>query len=442
MNILLLDPPGSALDALKRILSELVGPIHSVARGDDLLHTIRSELPVDLVILDASLGDGSASGLSLIAAVRAADPHLPLVATAASGTVASTAEAIATGANDFLVRGPELRARVQTLLDKIRHLIRLHAQRHRLLAERFSRYQLIGRSPQIRALLDQIHLVAAIPRPVLVIGERGTGKELVAWNLHAAAGAPDRPMISVNCAVFTDSLLESELFGHDKGAYTGADHVALGRFEQADGGTLFLDEIGSMSRAFQQKILRTVEYGVFTRVGGSRERHTSARIIAATNADLQQRIREGSFLADLYDRLAFEVISVPPLRERTEDIALLAQHFLDRFIAEVPSLRGRALSPGAIQALERYPFPGNIRELKHIIERAAYRDSGAQITAADLGLSAHTPPLGGGFAAQVEALKQQLITEALAAAGGNQAQAARELGLTYDQYRYYLRKYQ
>jgi transcriptional regulator with GAF, ATPase, and Fis domain len=246
--------------------------------------------------------------------------------------------------------------------------------------------------------------------------------------------------VSVNCAAFPDALLETEIFGHERGAFTGAERRVPGKFELASGGTLFLDEIGCMSLPFQQKILRAVEYGVFTRVGGTEELHSSARVVAATNADLVARIEEGTFLADLYDRLAFEVIRVPPLREREGDVEHLARHFLDAFLAEVPTLRGRTLTDEAIAALRAYPFPGNVRELKHIVERAAYREGPDAIRASDLGLPGEGAPVAGGFEARVEAFQRTLVRDALAGARGNRAAAARSLGLTYDQYRYYLKK--
>ncbi len=288
--------------------------------------------------------------------------------------------------------------------------------------------------------------VARYPSPddqQLVIGERGTGKELVARAIHDAAASSDRPMVAVNCAAFSDSLLESELFGHERGAFTGADREMPGKLELADGGTLFLDEIGCMSLPFQQKILRTVEYGVYVRVGGTRELRTNARIVAATNADLEQKMAAGEFLRDLYDRLAFEVIRVPPLRERDGDVVLLAHYFLAELLREVPSISGKRLAATATKALGRYSFPGNIRELKTVIERAAYRDDSSEIGAEDLGLpvAATALPISGSFEERVEAYKRHLILDALEITSGNQAEAARHLGMPYHQYRYFLRKY-
>ena len=300
----------------------------------------------------------------------------------------------------------------------------------------------------MKRLLAQVRRVAAVPHPVLIVGERGTGKELVARAIHLAAGekgdsphlceAPSGPfrqmgtvpffppLVTVNCAAFGDALLESELFGHEKGAFTGADAARRGKFEQADGGTLFLDEIGNMSPAFQEKILRVVEYGTFTRLGGTSELRTTARIVAATNRDLREEIRQGRFLADLYDRLAFETIRVPPLRERRGDVPLLAQYFLDHFARETASFAGKRLTPAALESLEQYSFPGNVRELKNLIERAAYHDTASEIRPEDLGLLAEDDPVAsaGSFHEKLDAFSRRLVTDALRQAAGNQAEAA------------------
>jgi transcriptional regulator with GAF, ATPase, and Fis domain len=250
-------------------------------------------------------------------------------------------------------------------------------------------------------------------------------------------------MVTVNCAAFSDTLLESELFGHEKGAFTGADAARPGKFELADGGTLFLDEIGNMSLPFQEKILRVVEYGTFTRVGGTSERRTTARIIAATNRDLAALIRDGKFLADLRDRLTFETVLVPPLRCREGDVAVLAQYFLGQFAQEVPGIAGKRLSAAALEALKRHSFPGNVRELKNMIERAACRDGDGEITAEDLGLPEPSEDStdGGSFSDKLQQYARRLLVEALRRADGNQAQAARDLGLSYHRFRYYLKKY-
>jgi transcriptional regulator with GAF, ATPase, and Fis domain len=306
-----------------------------------------------------------------------------------------------------------------------------------------ARTRILGDSPQMLRLIEQIERVAHIPRPLLIIGERGTGKELVARAIHFASGRSAGRIITINCAAIGDTLLETELFGHERGAFTGAESARRGRFEQADGGTLFLDEIGNMPLPFQQKILRVVEYGTFTPVGGDKERKTSARIVAATNADLSGKIERGEFLGDLYDRLAFEVITVPPLRERPGDVEALAHRFLEHFAEEIPAFRGKHLADSALEFLRSYPFPGNVRELKNLIERAAYRDTTNEITPEDIGLLSSDAPIasGGGFMQQVARFSRRLLEHALSQAGGNRAEAARRLGLSYDQFRHHYRKH-
>jgi transcriptional regulator with GAF, ATPase, and Fis domain len=276
----------------------------------------------------------------------------------------------------------------------------------------------------------------------LILGDRGTGKELVARAIHFAAHGSSRTMVSINCAAFTDALLENELFGHEKGAFTGADETRTGKFAQADSGTLFLDEIGHMSKPFQRKILRVAEYGTYNRVGGQEELKTSARIIAATNSDLHEKIRHGEFLSDLYDRLAFEVIDVPSLRDRDGDIEVLAHHFLDQFALEIPDFRGKRLAQSAIRTLKQYSYPGNVRELKNIIERAAYRATTNEITPEDIGTLSEEELQyqKGTFEERMAAFRRHLLHNALKQSGGHQTKAAEMLGLTYHRFRYYLGK--
>lgn len=392
----------------------------------------------------------SAEAAQVATSIRDVAPDAAVVVVAEHGNVDLAAQAIEAGATDFLVCGDRLRQRIATLLGKLHKLFEV-VDRNRMLDEHNlqlreaiqARSQMVGNSPQIRRLLDDVHRVAAIPRPVLIVGERGTGKELVARAIHFAAGANSRPIVTVNCAAFSDALLESELFGHEKGAFTGADTMRRGKFELADGGTLFLDEIGNMSLAFQEKILRVVEYGHYTRVGGTTERTTAARIIAATNRNLPDMIDRGEFLADLYDRLTFETIRVPPLRERRGDVEILARHFLNEFGRETPALGAKQLAAETIALLCRYQFPGNVRELKNLVERAAYRDTTNLITPDDLGLLPFDEigSGGGSFQERIDSLATGLLKGALRQTGGNQKEAAGLLGLKYHQMRYYLKKY-
>jgi len=453
VEILIFEPPGSQLGDLRREFREEAPTdwdVRLVSSMDELLRTLGDDAPHHLVILPDRIDDEGRVGTDLIAPIREIGAEIPIVITADQGNVELVAQAVSAGANDFLVSGENLRERIATLLGKLKGLFEV-IDRNRLLREHNAqlretiqaKLKIVGRSPQIRSLLDQVRRVAQVPRPLLIVGERGTGKELVARAIHFAGGSSTKPIVTVNCAAFNDALLESELFGHEKGAFTGADSVRHGKFEQANGGTLFLDEIGNMSLAFQEKILRVVEYGTFTRVGGTTERKSSARIIAATNRDLDEMIAKGEFLADLHDRLAFETIYVPPLREREGDVEVLARYFLDQFALETPAFEGKTLSPATLTLLRGHRFPGNVRELKNMIERAAYRDTTSEITPDDIGLlpASDLASRSGSFYEKLNALSRRLIEDALNQTGGNQAQAARRLGLSYHQFRYYHKKY-
>ena len=448
-NVVILEPEGFQFGELRRAFraeADRDWSVQLVSSADELLDAVSDRSRFHL----ATVPKESKDALDTIARIRREAPEVSIVMVAQRGDVQEVARAIEAGASDFLVQGPNLKERIATLLGKLRGLIaaidrnrRLDEYNATLRQSLEDRFEIVGQSPPMRKLLEQIQRVAKIPRPVLIIGERGTGKELVARAIHYSSGPGDWPLVTVNCAAFGDALLESELFGHEKGAFTGADALRRGKFEQADGGTLFLDEIGHMSTAFQQKVLRVVEYGAFNRVGGMSELKTNARVIAATNRDLKQMIRAGEFLPDLYDRLAFAVLEVSPLRERKGDVALLARHLLNQFARETPAFQGKSLSRSAIAALNRYSFPGNVRELKNIIERAAYVDTTDEITPADLGLLGDDELLhrGGSFEERVTAFRRRLLIDALKKSGGNQAAAARELGLSYHQFRYYYKTY-
>ncbi|HET6656221.1 MAG TPA: phage shock protein operon transcriptional activator, partial [Gammaproteobacteria bacterium] len=235
---------------------------------------------------------------------------------------------------------------------------------------------MLGESPAFLNLLEQTSRVAAVDKPVLVIGERGTGKELIAARLHFLSSRWDQPLVKLNCATLTESLLETELFGHEAGAFTGATGRHVGRFEQADGGTLFLDELANVSLRVQEKILRAVEYGQFERVGGSETVSVDVRIVGATNDDLPAAVRAGRFRADLLDRLAFDVLNVPPLRVRSGDILRLAEHFAVNISRELGRELFAGFTPDARDALLGYAWPGNVRELKNVVERSVHRAAG------------------------------------------------------------------
>ncbi|MBI3797177.1 MAG: phage shock protein operon transcriptional activator [Deltaproteobacteria bacterium] len=323
----------------------------------------------------------------------------------------------------------------------------------------------LGQAEIFLEFQERLSRVARVNRPVLVIGERGTGKELAVSRLHYLSPRWQGPLVALNCAALSATLIEAELFGHEEGAFTGATRRRAGRFEAAHGGTLFLDEIGQIPLEVQEKILRVVEYGTFERVGSAQPIQVDVRIVGATNADLAVLAGAGRFKRDLLDRLSFEVLFLPPLRERREDILLLANHFAVRMAFELGRSEVPSFSDEAIAALERYPWPGNVRELKNVVERAVYRAESALVSdivfdpfrsalANDLPpaeqprraqMSAAETPVAARpdkpFTEAVQELEVQLLRQALQEARYNQRKAAQLLGLTYHQFRALYRKY-
>ena len=323
----------------------------------------------------------------------------------------------------------------------------------------------IGRSEAFLAFTERLSRAAAVDRPVLLIGERGTGKELAAAKLHYLSRRWEGPLVALNCAALAPALVEAELFGHEQGAFTGASRERAGRFEAADGGTLLLDEIGLVPLEAQEKLLRVVEYGTFERVGSSRPMRVDVRIVAATNADLPALARAGRFKEDLLDRLAFEVVHVPPLRERQEDIAILAGHFAGRMGRELGFDAAPEFTPEARAKLEAHPWPGNIRELKNVVERAVHRADGGLVGADSVdfdpfrrpgepvagptsGPSSVDPPavpgrptLPASLSEAVAALEIEALQNALRATRHHQRKAATLLGLSYHQFRGLYRKH-
>lgn len=332
---------------------------------------------------------------------------------------------------------------------------------------------LLGAAPAFAAVLDQVSRAAPLNRPVLVIGERGTGKELVAARLHFLSKRWDRPFVKLNCAALAESLLETELFGHEAGAFTGASRRHFGRFEMAHEGSLFLDELASASQRVQEKVLRVIEYGEFERVGGRETIRTSVRLIAATNLDLPSEAKAGRFREDLLDRLAFDVITLPPLRARREDILPLAEHFATRMSQELRRELFAGFSASAQQRLLDHPWPGNVRELRNVVERAVYRqddieeeidaisfdpfdspfrpqsraagaDPAVPAPTAASSIPAEQPqrfawPMD--LRAEIEKLEIERLDAAMQHARYNQRRTAELLGLSYHQLRGYLRKY-
>lgn len=320
----------------------------------------------------------------------------------------------------------------------------------------------IGQSDAFLDFQEGVSRVAPVPRPVLLLGERGTGKELAAARIHYLSGRWEKPFVTLDCAALSPTLIESELFGYERGAFTGALQRRIGRFEAADGGTLFLDEIGNVPLEAQGKILRAVEYGTFERVGSVDAVEVDVRIVAATNADLPALATAGRFRPDLLDRLSFEVLHLPPLRERREDVLLLARHFAKAMALELGRSKIPDISPAAAAALEAHPWPGNVRELKNVVERAVCRAGPAEVNEivfdpfprrASRSRSGFEPAgveapratvdtqTGQPLAQAVSALKDRMLQAALARAKHNQRKAATLLGLSYDQFRGLYRSY-
>ncbi|MCS2154010.1 phage shock protein operon transcriptional activator [Scandinavium goeteborgense] len=314
---------------------------------------------------------------------------------------------------------------------------------------------LLGEANSFLEVLEQVSRLAPLDKPVLVIGERGTGKELIANRLHFLSSRWQGPFISLNCAALNENLLDSELFGHEAGAFTGAQKRHPGRFERADGGTLFLDELATAPMLVQEKLLRVIEYGELERVGGSQPLQVNVRLVCATNADLPQMVSDGTFRADLLDRLAFDVVQLPPLRERQTDIMLMAEHFAIQMCRELNQPLFPGFTDHARETLLSYRWPGNIRELKNVVERSVYRHASFEVPLDNIILDPFQRPVTVEDVVETSALslpldlrefqQQQekgLLQQALQQARFNQKKAAELLGLTYHQLRALLKKHQ
>jgi DNA-binding NtrC family response regulator len=305
-------------------------------------------------------------------------------------------------------------------------------------------FQGIARSEVMKKVMNRAKQFASIPRPVLIRGERGTGKELMANFIHKSSPRVDNPFVAINCAAFNDELLNSEIYGHEKGAFTGADSRKIGQLERAHQGTLFMDEVGNMSLNFQEKILRVMEYQKFQRLSGSETIEVDVRIVSATNADLEEMMEENLFRRDLYDRLTFAEVHIPPLRKRKEDIPHLIVHFVRSLHEEIPNIKQRTFKRETVEQMIDYYWPGNIRELKNVVERVYLYGEEAVIFP-----SALPQGVGGGedvivgdsFDEKVDLFKKKLVLEALEKNANNQRRAADDLKMTYDQFRHFYKKY-
>jgi two-component system, NtrC family, nitrogen regulation response regulator NtrX len=378
-RILIVDDEESIGDALKQVF-EYEGHEVRVARdGPDALSMVE-ESPPDIAFLDVKMP--GMDGLEVLERMRTGDPHALVVMISGHGTIDTAVEATRKGAYDFLEKPLDTDRLLVTLRNAL--AVRgLSASVERLLTEVQSRHEIVGSSFQIRQVLERVERVGPTEARVLIMGENGTGKELVARALHRLSSRREGPFVEVNCAAIPSELIESELFGHIKGSFTGAVADRAGKFEQAHGGTLFLDEVGDMSLAAQAKVLRALEQGVVTRVGSSRAVRVDVRVVAATNKDLEEEIREGRFREDLFYRLNVVPIHVPPLRERREDIPMLVQHFV-ALLQRNDGVTPRKISREAMERLQVLDWPGNVRELRNTVERLLILSSGDAIEAEDV----------------------------------------------------------
>ena len=377
-RILVIDDEKAIRETLSEILSDEGYAVTALASGEEGLKRLQEE-SFDLAFLDVWLRDRD--GLSILEAADGRLREIPVVMISGHANVETAVKAVRLGAYDFLEKPLSLERVILTAQKAI--------ERRDLLAEvasfrgRSESATLLGDSPAMQQLKGEIASVAPTDARVLITGENGTGKELVARSIHRLSGRADSPLVEVNCAAIPEELIESELFGHVRGSFTGATEDRRGKFEEADGATLFLDEVGDMSARTQSKVLRALQEGRFTRVGGSKAISSDARVLSATNKNLADEIRRGTFRDDLYFRLAVVPISVPPLRERTEDIPLLARHFLAEASARF-GRRPKSLSATAVEALVAYRWPGNVRELKNLVERLMILCSAEEIRREDL----------------------------------------------------------
>jgi two-component system NtrC family response regulator len=411
--------------------------------GRDALGRFAGE-PFDLVLTDQRMP--GFSGLELIGALRAVTPEAAVIVMTAYGTIETAVAAIKAGAADYLTKPlnlDELLHRIRTVRERQR-LVAENRELRLALSERHRVEGIIGESGRMQEVLSLVHRVAGSDATVLIQGESGTGKELIARAIHYASPRAPRPLVKVNCAALPETLLESELFGHEKGAFTGATAARQGRFELAHGGTLFLDEIGDLPLHLQVKLLRVLQEREFERVGSGRPIAVDVRLIAATHRDLAALVKGGEFRDDLYYRINVVTIVVPPLRERREDIPPLIDHFVRKF-AETNRKRIAGLTREARELLLRYDYPGNVRELENLIERAVVLTRDDVIGAADLPLTLQEPVAdtaeAAGLTTAVEALERRMIREALAQADGVQTRAAETLAISERVLRYKLKKY-
>ena len=449
-NLLIVDDEQSYRQLLSLIFGGEGHDVRTASNGREAVEMLAVE-PADLIVSDVRMPD--MDGIEMLRAVRETLPEIGIVFMTAHATVESAREAFKLGADDFVTKPfdvEELKLIVKKTLDK-QALIDENRAFKRAQRERGSIHNIIGSSAKMQGIFQMIETVAEVQSTVLITGESGTGKELVARAIHDISPRAERPFISINCGAFTETLLESELFGYVKGSFTGANTNRKGLFEAANRGTIFLDEIGEMSPAMQVKLLRVLQERRVRPVGAHEEIPVDARVIAATNRDLKQMSADGTFREDLFYRISVIPIHLPPLRERAEDIPDLVDHFVEKFC----SMSGRSLSisPKAMQLLEGYVWSGNVRELEHVIERAVALERGEEIqperlpehitnyNAERIKAEFNLPEEGLNLSAHLDNLEKTYVIEALRMTAGNQTKAADLLQMQVRSLRHLLDKH-
>jgi two-component system, NtrC family, response regulator AtoC len=434
-SVLIVDDEKHTREGLKQALEESYDV--SVAANAEEAFNLMDSQPFDVVVTDLRMP--GKSGLKVVDRALALPARPAVLMMTAYGTIESAVEAMKRGAVDFLTKPVNIE-RLEVLIQRALKTKTLEVevkQLHERLDAKFSFEGIVGHSPNLQRVIDQVKLVAPSRATVLIEGESGTGKELIAQAIHQASPRSRAPFIAVHCAALSESLLESEIFGHERGAFTGAAERRVGRFESADGGTLFLDEISEISPATQVKLLRFLETKSIERVGGSKPIELDVRLVAATNTNLEQRVKAGKFREDLFFRLNVVKILLPPLRERTEDIPVLLSHYIKVF-AEENGVAPLVVEPGALRTLEAYAWPGNIRELRNFCENAVVMHRGGKLSEFDLEPKFRDGPsepagTGGHLASNqlsVEENEKRLLREALIKSRGNRSRAAELMGIS------------